>query len=228
MQDQGLKRQDGFTLIEILVALFLMTFVLLFSIGNPFSSRDSLKKTLDGIERGVRFSVDEAALRNSIVRMHFFLDSEPQEYAIEYGPNDNFILPLSPFKYKGELSEKEQEERAKETENLNKNFNKVQEFQDENEKLPHDVKVIGVGTSLYDELIIDFEASFYIYPTGEKDNVIIILGTDEELAVLTVDAFTMDIEVNYTPIDPEISTDDLPEAQIELAQDIFKKWLKND
>jgi prepilin-type N-terminal cleavage/methylation domain-containing protein len=227
MCDQGPKRQEGFSLIEILVALLLMTLVMFFTISNPFSYHNDLSKALEGIERGVRFSVDEAALRNSMVRIHFFLDNEEQEYAIEYGPNDNFILPLSPFKYSGVLSEKDEEARKLENDDLNKNFNKVQEFKDENETLPSWVKVVGVGTPLYEELISDFEASLYIYPTGEKDNAIIIMGTDEELATLTIDAFTMDIDIKYYPLNFEGDEEDLPEAQLDMAQEIFKSWLKD-
>ena len=47
---------------------------------------------MDKLERAVRFGVDEAILRNRIVRVHLLLDAYPQQYALEYAPDEKFIL----------------------------------------------------------------------------------------------------------------------------------------
>ncbi|RPJ66206.1 MAG: prepilin-type N-terminal cleavage/methylation domain-containing protein, partial [Alphaproteobacteria bacterium] len=91
-----LKNNQGFTLIEILVALVLMALVLGITISSPFSSRDDLDKDVNSIERAIRYMSDEAALKNAVIRFHLLLDTDPQEYAVEYGPSDSFILPPKP------------------------------------------------------------------------------------------------------------------------------------
>ena len=88
-----LNNNQGFTLIEILVALVLIALILAVSISNPLSSRDDLEKDVNGIERALRFMSDEAALKNAVIRLHFILEGDPQQYAVEYGPSDSFILP---------------------------------------------------------------------------------------------------------------------------------------
>jgi prepilin-type N-terminal cleavage/methylation domain-containing protein len=69
-----LLKNQGFTVIEILVALVLITLVMAVAISDPFNSSEDLYKEADGLERSIRFMGDEAALRNSVVRIHFLLD----------------------------------------------------------------------------------------------------------------------------------------------------------
>lgn len=221
------KNKDGFSLLEILVALFLVVLIFtVVSVGN-FTARQHLDETLDNLERTARFGVDEAALRNAIIRLHFFLDKIPQEYALEFGPNDSFILPESYISNTGNLNKTLSEQQDYETQikKINKQFNRIKEFQDGNKKIHEAVKVIGVGTTLYKELITEFHSSIYIYPTGEKDGAIIILGTEEEMASISIDPFTMDISRTYYELD-EYDLENINEVQYKKAVEIFKEWLR--
>jgi len=219
-----LKSQSGFSLIEILVALFLMASVFgIISIGDS-GHRKNLEEAANDLERAIRFSTDESALRNTIVRLHLLLDESPQEYAVEYGPNDNFVLPTPIIAPASGLSEREQEELAEETKKLNRNFNKIREFQEKNKSIHETVRIVGVGTEQNEFLQTDFHSSLYIYPTGEKDSGIIILATDEEVVSLTINAFTMDFEREYQPLDYE-ENDEIEDVQNAIAEEIFQKWL---
>lgn len=206
--------------------MFLIVIVLTLAANVSFSSREDLEETLFDMERAIRFGVDEAALKNSMIRIHFTLDKTPQKYALEYGPNDNFVLPQSIFEVEDTSDMTEEEKKQTSTEKLNKKFNKIREFQDSDRELPDNVRVVAIGSSLYRELISDFQASFYIYPTGEKDKGFLALATDEEVATFSWSSFTSDFETNYYPITGSDFID-IQEKQLEMATELFQKWKKN-
>ncbi|TNF02491.1 MAG: prepilin-type N-terminal cleavage/methylation domain-containing protein [Deltaproteobacteria bacterium] len=215
----------GFTLIEMLVAMFLVVLVLALAANVSFSSREDLDETLFDIERAIRFGVDEAALKNAMIRLNFILDKKPQKYSLEYGPNDNFVLPQKLFEAVDTSEMDEEERKNTEAAKIAKKFNKIKEFQDSDRELAENVRIIGVGSNLYEDMITDFQASMYIYPTGEKDKGIVILATDEELASISWNAFTSDFDINYYKYSDSDFVNDV-ERQTELALEIFGKWKK--
>lgn len=225
-----LKQQindQGFTLIEILVALTLVAFILGISLNSPFSTRNDLDKDVNSIERAIRFMSDESALKNTVVRLHFILDRDPQEFAVEYGPSDSFILPpKSEFETKTE-SKEEEEKRKKDTKNINMKFTRVAEFQDKNYELNTDIRVVGVATPQSDKLQTGGEVSIYAFPTGEKDEALVLVASDEDIISLKVNAFTSTIERESHALVKSGTEKDLSELQKKKAQEIFEKW-QND
>lgn len=223
-----LSNNRAFSLLEILVALTLGASLYGLYQGSSNTTREALDKTMNDIERAVRFSVDEAALRNRIVRIHFIFDKEPQEYAVEYGPDDNFVVPSSKFGLSESLSEKEAEELKKSIDTINKKFNRVNEFSESNYPVDDMVKILGVGTSISKEISTEFDSSIYVYPTGEKDGAIIILGTDDEISVITMDPFTQDFKRVYQTLEIDADTqDELETKKQEMAIEIYNDWLKS-
>jgi hypothetical protein len=201
-----------------------MVILLMLAANNSFSSREELDEAINDTERAIRFGMDESALRNVIIRLHFFHDKVPTEYALEYGPSDNFVLPISLIE-KQEIEE-DAEERKKQSKKFNKDFNKIKEFQDSNKKFPSNIKLIGVGSKLTKRLITEFHSSIYLFPTGEKDASIIIFASDEEVAELTIEGFIDDYSVKYHKLDLDIIEDELEDKQIEKAQEIYEEWVK--
>ena len=223
-----LSDKKGFSLIEILVALTLGASLYGLYQSSSNTTREALDKTMSDIERAIRFSVDEAALRNRMVRLHFLLDKEPQEFAVEYGPDDNFVIPANKTGSFSSLSEKEQEEAKKSADEINKKFNRVNEFSEGNQVVDDMVKILGVGTSIRKEIATEFHSSIYVYPTGEKDGAIIILGTDDELAVITMDPFTQDFKRVYQKLELEsVTQDEIENEKQEKAIEIYQDWLKS-
>ncbi len=218
--ETNLRSQKGFTLIEILVGLFLIS--LIFAVVNidydEFTPSNSLNKAVSKLETAIRFAQDESTLRNTIVRLHIYLEKEPQQYSVEYGPSEGFVLPSV-------LLSDDQEDNEKREKNINKQFNLVKEFSSKNEKIPKYVKIIGVGSSLYKKLLTEFEASIYVYPTGEKDDAIIFLATEEELISLEITQFEQEITKKKYKLE-NLSGKELQEEQIKIAKDIFSKWLR--
>lgn len=221
-----MKGQEGFTLIEILVALFLVALVLTtfsYSTGM-FSPHQKLVETLDNFERAVRFSRDESVLRNRIIRLLINYNGEQQNFSVEYGPDANFVLPAQFLTKSDEAELLNEEELAKKKESINKAFSKVEEFQEEPQEINDLVRVIGVGSSLTNTLQLNDGANLFFYPSGEKDAAIIIAATDGEIATLTIEPFTMDFERKFYKIDGE--TGDLLEFQIQKAKSLYEEWLK--
>jgi hypothetical protein len=223
-----LSNNRAFSLLEILVALTLGASLYGLYQSSSNTSREALDTTMNDIERAVRFSVDEAALRNRMVRIHFLFDKEPQEYAVEYGPDDNFVVPAAKSGSFSSLSEKEQKQAKKSIDTINKKFNRVNEFSEGNRGIDDMVKLLGVGTSISKDITTEFHSSVYVYPTGEKDGAIIILATDDEIGVLTMDPFTQDFKRVYQTLNIDADTQDEFETQKqEMAIEIYKDWLKS-
>ena len=80
-----LSSDYGFTLIEILIALALMSLVFSFALNYNFTSRQLLEGELKKIERAINYASDEAPLRNKVIRIKFNLEEAPQSFTLEYG-----------------------------------------------------------------------------------------------------------------------------------------------
>lgn len=213
----------GFSLLEILIALSLAALAVGLVVGDfgP-SSRNKLESLADDLERALRFSSDESAFSNSIVRINFLLDQTPQEYTVEQGPQGSFVLPRLPDNTG--LSLKEQEELKKKNEKLAENFNKIEEFQEENRQVDESLKIVAIGSTLHKELITDFSAGIYHYPTGERDSAIIILASENEILALIVGAFSQEFEWTFRELSQK---GELEDAQLKVALELYEEWKKN-
>ncbi|OFZ14468.1 MAG: hypothetical protein A2X86_15850 [Bdellovibrionales bacterium GWA2_49_15] len=224
---RGLCGPGGFSLLEILIALVLMTFVFSFVTNVNFTDRQALDDITSNLERAIRYSSNETAIRNVIVRLHFNLGqgSGPQEYKVEYGPDGNFVMPAPRESSSVVLTEAEEKALEQETKQMNKKFNRVRELFDETPQFPKSVRLIAVGTKKNKEFYQGQEAAIYFYPNGEKDEGIILFGTEAEVVALAIPAFTFDIDKIVRPL-VDNPNDELPERQDKLAKEIFEEWLR--
>jgi prepilin-type N-terminal cleavage/methylation domain-containing protein len=217
-----LKNNKGFSLLEILIALALAALMYGLFTYNSKDSRSKLNEAADNIEKAIRFGQDEASLRNSIVRLNFSFDREPQEYGVEAGPDDSFILP-SPIASEADTQD-EIEKEKKQLEATNKRFNLVKEFDEKNKTLSERVTLVGFASSQQDKLITKMQGALYFYPSGEKDSAIIILGTEDELLALIVDPFSIDTKRVYRTL--EKKQEELTTIWAETAKELFDEWIK--
>ena len=224
MNANAIKNEKGFSLIEILVAITLVSIVFAIFAGFSFNSDDALENTISDAERAVRFSVDEAALRNVIVRTRFYLDT-PQKISVEYGPDDSFVIPLSQIEAPT-TSILDKEENDKKDKEFNKKFNRVPEFSDGPREIADNVRVVAVGSALTGLLFLDGQSSIYAYPTGEKDGGIVIISNQKEIIAVTFAPFLLGFDKIRKSLDPETSLDDLPDEQDKMAKEMFESWIK--
>ncbi len=216
----------GFTLIEILVAMILIIVVLYaFSGMNPFDSKNELEDTVVDFKRAVRFISDESALRNSTTRIHIYLNKSPQEWSVEYGPSANFIQAPKKEIETQTVSKEEEEKIQKETKEVNLKFQRVSEFMEENKEISENVKVVGLGNLQSEFLQTKGELAIYAFPTGEKDESLLILADDERIATIKIDAFSNKITHNYYLL-VTIDEKDIESKVQEKAKEIFDKWLR--
>lgn len=215
-KNKGLS-EAGFTLLEILVALALVSVILMMVAGSSYSSRKNLDELMANIERTIRFSTDEAAMKNQFVRLSVSLDGEEQKISLEYSDDPNLVIDTSPK----EENDSDDEDASKKK---NDNFTPVSDFSSDEFNIPVGVKIVGVGTGIQNKLVTEGDAQLYFYPTGEKDSAIIIFATDDEMAYLIVEPFKQVIDRNYIPYDSEITEENFTEKSLDMAQNFFKEW----
>jgi hypothetical protein len=188
-----------------------------------------LDKEANDIERALRFMGDEAILRNAVLRLHFILTKDPQEFAVEYGPSDNFILPSQPHNEntdgKKDESKDEKDKNQKALKDLNLKFNKVSEFSEKNSELSTNIKILGVANLQSEKVQSAGEVSLYSFPSGERDAALVIIGSDEEIISLKTNSFSPKIERQRHKIVLE-NNKELAVKQQSLAQEIFEQWKK--
>jgi len=216
--------QSGFTLLEILVALAVVTIVLMMVAGTSFSSRQNLDEMLNKIERIVRFAGDEASLKNQFIRLSIDLDTEEQRIKLEYADDVNLVLEAPKDNQKNPDDEIRDDDKKEKKSEVDKSFSSVSDFDSDEFNLPVGVRFVAIGTTLSKSLIKNSTAPIYFYPTGEKDSAIIIFATDTEIATIEVRSFGQVIDRNYYKLD-ETNFDIVNEKTLELADGLYKEWL---
>lgn len=218
--------QKGFSLIEILVAMALVSIILLIAVGTDFSDRKSLDQILDKYERVIRFSSDEAILKNNFVRMNLNIDKDDgQHLSLEYSDDKNFVIDLELARRENSESESDKELREEKEKEQNSSFSNVPEFEAEDFELPGNVVLLGSGSELTENFITSGKTQIYFYPNGQKDASIIIFATSDELATLEIEPFRRVINRRYIKI-PEDFNGEFEEYIIEKANEIFSEWAK--
>lgn len=199
-------KNKGFSLIEIILSMVLIVFIIGLTINvDNDTERELLDRVFNKLESFISFSIDESTLKNVMLRIHFSLSEKPQKFSLEFGPHDNFVIPLDNSK------------------DLNGQFQKITDFEDHEIDLP--LRLLGIGTALSAKLSIEEESSLYIYPTGEKDDALIMIASNQEIGVLEVGAFLFLVKRSYHPLEKDNSLN-IKEQQDKQAQEIYEQWLK--
>jgi len=207
-----------------MVALTLMVLIFtIMPIGSSNQFHTSLEESMEEFDRATRFAVNEAILRNSIVRISIDMDKEPNEFAVEYGPSGNMVLPGTVDTDK--LSIKDRERELKKVKSIDGQFSRVAEFSEENKLLPDTVNITGIYSAYLQKTITEGKVSIYFYPTGEKDNSLIFLTTEEEMGTFDIPPFENRTIVNYH-LYSEYELNRLDDAIEEKMKDLLDKWLK--
>lgn len=220
-----LNNHSGFSLIEILTALFVVSMVLLLvPWSNESGFRNNLEATINDLDRTVRFATNEAILKNAIVRLRINLEKDPPEYIVEATQTSDFVLPKAQDESKMSLKEIEQ---AKEKQkSLSNQFQLVPEFVDTKRAIPDSVTILGLATNDKPKIRTEGQLNLYFYPSGEKDSGILFLATEDEVASIDVLPFQDRTKIQYKRV-PEEYNEELFDVQLNIAKEILDEWLKN-
>ena len=217
--------RKGFSLIEILVTLILVSLLFAMVAGGTLSSSAKLDEGLSLLERSILFGKDESTLRHSLTRLHFLLDKSPQEFALEFGPEGSFVLPEPVAEESYALSSGQREQLEAQKKDLDRKFNRVKEFQDKNNKLPDGIVIVGVSVGDRGKFLTVGEPSFYFYPNGDKDPALIVVASAEEVIGLGIGPYEDDITRYIRSIDQNARAE-LQAQQEELGRSIWEEWSK--
>ncbi len=218
--------QSGFTIVEILVAVFLISFAMFIVTGPANNSSKLVQSTLDEFDRAIRFAKDEAVLRNSIIRLKIELDKQPNEYILEYANDTNAkMINYDKFGDEKKLSFRKLEKRDEEIKKFSRGFTKISEFSKGARTFDKKIKILGVTTSIRTSLLIDGEASLFFYPSGEQDSGLIIISSGEEIASMEIEPFSDNINFSYHLLE-DIEEEEVAQAEETLRDEIYFKWLK--
>jgi len=222
---QILKGQQGFTLIEVLMAIFLIFVVVsIVPLTTGGDERSYLEDSVTKIERAIRFATNESILRNKIVRIKFILEELPITYTIEYGQSANLVLPEAQDLERLSLSERKAA--LKKSKKIDSQFIPVEEFEADNEPLPEVVSIYALGTTYYPDLMKDGTLYIYFYPTGEKDSSILFLNTSQEMVYLKILPFEDRNSKKFIVFD-EFQLEDIEKTLERKSKELFDQWLKN-
>lgn len=219
----------GFSLLEILIALFIVVLITYAASGSgSLFGKNSMDEALDGLERAVRFSANETILQGAIVRIKLSLTTTPVTYSVEYGPKDGFILPqFSDFKAKQDLNIRELEDYQKVEKKVNTQFNAVNEFADSPLELPESIRILGVASSLRTNVLLTEEDAYiYFYPNGEKDDTLIILTDESEFASLEIEPFRDKISKQFYDIRELLESPTFEDDLFAKAKEVYENWSK--
>lgn len=230
-------KQAGFSFIEILLGLILVSLIFVSFRYFTVSPKDHLRFTVEKLEKIVQFANQEAIMRGSIVRLRFSFDKLPQEWNLEYGPDGDFILP-SLEKYannEDKLSLMDQERRDKIIQETDNKFQPIPDFPQGHEQIPAEVIVLGLATSTRKDLINFGNSALYFYPTGEKDAALILLAvtvkSQLQIAQIQIQAYLPTVNIQYFPIElspdmVETNSQEVEQILLQKSKELHQQWLK--
>ena len=220
---------QGFSLVEILVALALMAVVFTIVPLTTTDKRAQLEEAILDFDRAVKVATNESILRNTVTRIFINLEFESEEsdapsvkYSVQFGPDGGLALPRAADLSKISLKDLEKyEERQK---SFNSKFNSVPDFKPR--ALPEGITFQGLASSYQKEIQNEGKIAIYFYPTGEKDDAIIFLASNNELAYLEVEAFRDETTLEYYPLN-QSELENPQESLDNKKKEIYSQWLKD-
>lgn len=219
---KNIKSNHGFTIFEIMVALFLITMIFVaIPLSNPNDSK-VLETAIDDLDRAIRFATNESIIRNSIVRLSIDMAKEPPEYYVEFSTDADLLLP-DPDKDPRTL--KDEEEAEKVIKKIDQNFSKVKEFEEMKREVDDNVELLGIYNGPDSKIIEEGKASVYFYPSGERDSALILFGTQDEVAALEVLPFQNKTKVYFEQVFEENVLDTETQRR-RIIEELHSQWLK--
>tara|TARA_B100000925_G_scaffold291760_1_gene281245 strand:- start:10979 stop:11707 length:729 start_codon:yes stop_codon:yes gene_type:complete len=233
------KRNKGFSLIEILVALALAVMIFTIIGSFNFTSKQESEELIEDLMTSIESATDEAALRNTNVRFYFELtdpendledpeeiEDQVQTISFEYALDSGELLEKKERLNKSELTQTQLEEFIKEQKSQKSNYGKIRSLKEGKIDIKYPVRILGIGYPNENKFITTLTSSIYFYPDGDKDPSIIFITEGEQIHYLVIPPFGLKIKydsVYIESINSDLEFEELIEKANAQAKEIFEK-----
>lgn len=212
------KNENGFSLIELIIAISLVSIIIFTFSGNEQKSYQSdVEESLQKVEGLIKVATNEATLKSRLVRITFDLSKKPTTYIIEVSNKENLLKKN--FKNIEDVSLSERDNFLSEKKEYDDHFQPIIEFE---KALPFSKSIVieGIGFNGNDNIIDDGKVSIYVYPSGERDNSIIIFSSPYQVASIHIPTIFDEFNGDFSSSGEELSL----EQRRVLADEFYKKW----
>ncbi len=213
----SLKNSQGFSLIEILLALLLVAFMAAFVVFSPNNQRKVLKETVDVFRRSLRYARNEAILNNALVRIRINLEEEPIEYAIEVSTKKNLLLKT--FKAQKDLDLAESKIQQEERQRFDQNFAPVDGLERVHYDFDPEVTFLGFSSLRQKELQRDSEFIIYFYPDGRVEPSLLVISSTQEAVAMSFSHKLRDYYYTY-----DLVSRPLESEQERILTEVYQSW----
>lgn len=233
------KFNKGFSLLEILVAMALVALIFSMVANFNFTSKQASEQLIEDLTLAIESATDEAALKNTNVRIQFELSSteinpdedtpledQPQSILFEYALDSNELMEKRERVNRSELTQTQLEKFIELEKNNKNNFARISTLKDGKIIPDYPVRVLGVGYPNENKFISTLSSSIYFYPDGDKDPAIIFITEGEQIHYLVIPPFGLNIKYDSVLIESfnnDLVFEEIIEKAKDQAKEIFEK-----
>jgi len=234
------KFNKGFSLLEILVAMALVALIFSMVANFNFTSKQASEEIIEDLIVAIESMTDEAALKNTFVRLNIELEpmvenleaeSPPLEEQIqniffEYSIEKKQILEKSEKINRAELTQTQLQDYLKNQKSNQNNFARISSLKNGKIPVQYPVRILGIGYPNENKFVSSLTASIYFYPDGDKDPAIIFLTDGIRIHYLVIPPFGLNIKYEAVLIDlisNDLEFEDLIDKASNQAKQIFEK-----
>lgn len=197
-----LRGQKGFTLIEVLIVLFIIGMMMGLGVSILFPGNSAkLRNQAAKFAGTIKFLYDDAAVKNKYYRLVFDLDNH--SYSIE-SSSDPFLVSLIDVTEKKKQPEPEKDPDASPS---GAAFAEESELLAQGERLPQGIKFKDISVMHLKDRQESGKVEAYFFPNGFVEPMVINLSDDEEESFYSLEVNPMTgkakIRSEYLEANPE-------------------------
>jgi prepilin-type N-terminal cleavage/methylation domain-containing protein len=233
------KNNKGFSLLEILVAMALVALIFSMVANFNFTSKQASEELIDDLTLAIDSATDEAALRNSNIRINFELsdpklenkdevsiEDQTQSILFEYALDSNELLEVTERANRSDLTQTQLEKFIENQKSQKSNYARLSSLKNGKINVEYPVKILGIGYPNDNKFISTLSSSIYFYPDGDKDPAIVFITEGQQIHYLVIPQFGLNIKYDSVLIESsstELDFEELIEKARTRAKELFEK-----
>ena len=221
------SKKAGFSLLEILIALALVTIMFSLVGSYNYTQRQEVEDLLGKLDQSIGTLIDESTVKHRMTRIRIDLDETPQKVHFEYAQRHDMTIDLELLEDKTKLTDSERE-RLKKKMTLTIISQESLILKGGSLEVSDRVRILGVGLVEQRVFVNSGSPSGLFFPNGEKDPAVIFLTTDSEIHYLSISPFGFKIDKNLEKINSlTLPEEELFEEEVlDQTKEIFEEISK--